>query len=90
MPLGNWRFREWTFLVSPAAMVLGVGVASGVGIFFGFYPACQADRHGPREPGHRKPGERPRQPCNDRLGKLLATELKGDAVLSLQQLGVVD
>ena len=42
-----------------------------------------------RSPGM-APGARPRQPCNDRLGKLLATDLKGDAVLSLQQLGVVD
>ena len=41
------RFTEWTFLVSPAAMVLGVGVASGVGIFFGFYPAYQAARLDP-------------------------------------------
>ncbi|MCZ0952915.1 MAG: ABC transporter permease, partial [Rhodospirillaceae bacterium] len=41
------RFTGWTFLVSPAAMVLGVGVASGVGIFFGLYPAYQAARLDP-------------------------------------------
>ena len=37
----------WTFQVSPMTMVLGVGVASGVGIFFGLYPAYQASRLDP-------------------------------------------
>ena len=36
------QFSDWTFMLSVPAMVLGVGVASGVGIFFGFYPAYQA------------------------------------------------
>ncbi|MCZ6873570.1 MAG: hypothetical protein O7G88_08580 [bacterium] len=41
------RFTGWAFLVSSAALLLGVGVASGVGIFFGFYPAYQAARLDP-------------------------------------------
>jgi len=33
----------------------GIGVASGVGIFFGLYPACQVARHGPRPPARARP-----------------------------------
>lgn len=36
------QFSDWTFMLSVSAMVLGVGVASGVGLFFGLYPAYQA------------------------------------------------
>lgn len=32
----------WEFVVSTAAVVLGVGVSTGVGLFFGYYPARQA------------------------------------------------
>ncbi len=44
---GICLFSEWTFLMSPTAVVLGVGVASGVGILFGFWPAYQAARLDP-------------------------------------------
>ena len=37
----------WTFLISLTAVSLGVGVASAVGVFFGFYPAYQAARLDP-------------------------------------------
>ena len=37
----------WTFSVSAASVALGVGVASAIGIFFGFYPAYQAARLDP-------------------------------------------
>jgi putative ABC transport system permease protein len=36
------HFTGWTFHASTAAVLLGFGVASAVGIFFGFYPAYQA------------------------------------------------
>ncbi len=41
------QFSGWTFMLSVPAMLLGVGVASGVGIFFGFYPAHQAAQLNP-------------------------------------------
>ena len=44
---GICAYTGWTFQVSPTTMVLGVGVASGVGIFFGLYPAYQASRLDP-------------------------------------------
>lgn len=37
----------WPFLVSPLAIVFGFGMASGVGVFFGFLPAYQAARLDP-------------------------------------------
>lgn len=36
------HFAKWQFLVSGSAILLGVGVATAVGVFFGFYPARQA------------------------------------------------
>lgn len=36
------HFAKWGFLVSYAAILLGVGVSTVVGIFFGYYPARQA------------------------------------------------
>ena len=36
------HFAKWQFLLSGGAILLGVGVATAVGIFFGFYPARQA------------------------------------------------
>ncbi|MCK5877231.1 MAG: ABC transporter permease [Candidatus Marithrix sp.] len=40
-------FNEWQFLISNAAILLGVGVSSVVGIFFGFYPAYKAAKLNP-------------------------------------------
>ena len=41
------RYTGWAFQVSFPAVGLGVGVASGAGVFFGFYPAYQAARLDP-------------------------------------------
>jgi len=41
------HLAQWAFLLSLDAILLGVGVASAVGIFFGFYPARQAARLDP-------------------------------------------
>ena len=40
-------FNEWQFLISTFAILLGVGVSSAVGIFFGFYPAYKAAKLDP-------------------------------------------
>lgn len=39
---GFCQFGQWEFFISSLSLMLGVGVASAVGIFFGFYPARQA------------------------------------------------
>ena len=44
---GICRFSDWTFMISPTAVALGVGVASAVGVVFGFWPARQAARLDP-------------------------------------------
>jgi len=41
------HFSNWHFLVSYSAILLGVGVSSVVGIFFGFYPARSASKLDP-------------------------------------------
>jgi putative ABC transport system permease protein len=41
------RFSEWQFMISYTAILLGFGVSSAVGVFFGFYPARQASRLDP-------------------------------------------
>ena len=41
------HFTEWDFFVSWVSIALGIGTASGVGIFFGFQPAYQAARLDP-------------------------------------------
>lgn len=40
-------FSKWQFLVSAPAIMLGFGVATAVGIFFGYYPARSAARLDP-------------------------------------------
>ena len=48
--LATWvicRFTEWTFFVSDLSIMVGLGVSSAVGIFFGFQPARQASRLDP-------------------------------------------
>lgn len=40
-------FAKWQFGISYSAILLGVGVSSSVGIFFGFYPAHQASKLDP-------------------------------------------
>ena len=42
VPLGICLYAGWAFALSPVAMVLGLGVASAVGVFFGAYPASRA------------------------------------------------
>jgi putative ABC transport system permease protein len=36
------RWVHWSTSISPLAIVLSVGMAAAVGIFFGWYPAKQA------------------------------------------------
>ncbi len=36
------QHNGWDFMVSKAAILLGIGVSTGVGLFFGYYPARQA------------------------------------------------
>jgi putative ABC transport system permease protein len=44
---GLSRYLRWSTTISPAAVLLSVGVAAAVGIFFGWYPAKQAARLDP-------------------------------------------
>jgi putative ABC transport system permease protein len=39
--------NNWEYMISYMAILLGVGVSSSVGIFFGYYPAYQAARLDP-------------------------------------------
>ena len=39
---GVGEYLRWPTLVSPAAVILSVGFAAGVGVFFGYYPAHKA------------------------------------------------
>ncbi len=41
------QYNAWPFIVSYPALLLGVGVSSIVGAFFGFYPAYQAAQSDP-------------------------------------------
>ena len=41
------QFTEWEFFVSELSVLVGLGVSSAVGIFFGFQPAYQAARVDP-------------------------------------------
>ncbi len=40
-------FTKWEFMLSMNAVMLGIGVSSAVGVFFGYYPARQASRLDP-------------------------------------------
>jgi len=44
---GLSRYLHWSTTISPVAVILSVGVAAAVGIFFGWYPAKQAARLDP-------------------------------------------
>ncbi len=39
---GVGQYLQWPTLVSPAAVILSVGFAAAVGVFFGYYPAHKA------------------------------------------------
>jgi putative ABC transport system permease protein len=39
--------KQWPVLIDPSTIVLALGVAGGIGIFFGFYPAWRAARLNP-------------------------------------------
>ena len=38
------KVLAWPIIISPAVVLLAVGVSAGVGVFFGFYPAWKASR----------------------------------------------
>jgi putative ABC transport system permease protein len=40
--IGISRVLQWSTAISPAAVLLSFGIAAGVGVFFGWYPARQA------------------------------------------------
>jgi putative ABC transport system permease protein len=44
---GLSRYLRWSITLTPGAVVVSVGVAAAVGIFFGWYPARQAARLDP-------------------------------------------
>jgi putative ABC transport system permease protein len=44
---GLSQYLRWSTTISPAAVLLSVGVAAAVGIFFGWYPAKQAAKLDP-------------------------------------------
>ncbi len=44
---GLCDYFEWEFFASPTSVVVGVGVSSAIGLFFGFQPAWQASRLDP-------------------------------------------
>ncbi|HZU36198.1 MAG TPA: ABC transporter permease, partial [Gemmataceae bacterium] len=47
--VGLAHFADWPVVVDPSIVLLAFGVAAGVGIFFGYYPALKASRLDPIE-----------------------------------------
>ena len=47
VPYAICAYAGWSFLASPTAMLAGFGVAVGVGVFFGAYPASRAAQFDP-------------------------------------------
>ena len=47
--IGIARSLQWATVVSPFSVLLAFGVATAVGVFFGWYPARQAARLDPIE-----------------------------------------
>ena len=45
--IGISQYLRWSTTVSPASVLMSVGIAAAVGIFFGWYPARQASRLDP-------------------------------------------
>ena len=45
--IGIARSLQWATVVSPLSVLLAFGVATAVGVFFGWYPARQASRLDP-------------------------------------------
>ena len=45
--IGVAHFAKWPIVVQPEIVALAFGVAAGVGIFFGYYPALKASRLDP-------------------------------------------
>jgi putative ABC transport system permease protein len=45
--VGLAQAADWPLVISPTAVLIAVGVAAGVGVFFGFYPAWRASRLDP-------------------------------------------
>jgi putative ABC transport system permease protein len=46
---GFSHYLKWSTTISPAAVLLSVGIAAAVGVFFGWYPAKQASELDPIE-----------------------------------------
>lgn len=47
VPYAICVYAGWSFLVAPTAMLAGFGVATGIGVFFGAYPARRAAQLNP-------------------------------------------
>jgi len=47
--IANYLGYEWSFIISPISIMLGVSVSITVGIIFGLYPAIKASRLNPIE-----------------------------------------
>ena len=45
--IGIARMLQWATVVSPLSVVLAFGIATAVGVFFGWYPARRASKLDP-------------------------------------------